>query len=217
MVLLVTSRFLSCPDSLLTFSPFRMNLEKMEPETFICLPAVVFVSYVSSLIALSQSFNHASNLSTPRSRGILQKRNKEKSECSLPELDWGPHGIRSKTAVYFLFQNGGWLYFISVTQQKNGCSGSLKWDSQLHPVRHLLSLQPRDTHILVHLFWLFFPHVSCWNTMNINRPVMAFENDIRNLACRVKVLSLARSHTDAPLESSREMILKWLSYLFQDT
>lgn len=81
---LVTSRFLSPPDSPLTFSQVRMDLEKMESEacfcesvsiwlTFspilICLPAVCFVSCASSSIALTQSFNHASNLSTPRSQG----------------------------------------------------------------------------------------------------------------------------------------------------
>lgn len=66
-------------------SSFMMNLEKMQSylilffervsirlpfsPILICLPAVCFVSCASSSIALTQSFNHASNLSTPRSQG----------------------------------------------------------------------------------------------------------------------------------------------------
>lgn len=81
---LVTGRFLSPPDSPLTFSQFMRYHEKMESKAcffesasiwlpfspiLICLPAVCFVSCASSSIALTQSFNHASNLSTPRSQG----------------------------------------------------------------------------------------------------------------------------------------------------
>lgn len=52
---------------------------------------------------------------------------------------------------------------------------------------------------------------------NINWTIIAFENDIWNLACGVKVLlSEPRFPTDALLESKQEVILKCLSCLFQE-
>lgn len=88
------------------------------------------VSCASSLIAQTQSFNHASNLSSPRSQEgffkikfrILCRTATSKSWLRVP---W--HTFKD-CCVFPVSERG--LVYISC-QHTNGCSGSLKWDSQL--------------------------------------------------------------------------------------
>lgn len=139
--------------------PFSPNL--------ICLPAVCFVSCTSSLIALTQSFNHASSLSTLRSQGgSLKIKSEYCAEQQLPKLDWESNDILSKTAVCFLFQREDWFVVQSVTQYMNGCSVSLKWDS-LSSALIAASQQPNFG-----IFILTF--LPCWNTKNVNRGILLF-------------------------------------------
>lgn len=162
-VLLVTSRFLSFPDSVLTFSPFVMNLEKMEPfflkkkkkhlaafVSYFNLPACCLFSVLCFIIDCSHSVLQSCLLSVnTKVRKSLKKEIKRNQNTV-----WNSHfqSLTEAPMAYFqrwlcfFFQREDWLYFFSVTQHKNGCSGSLKSDPQLwHPSRHLLSSQPRDT------------------------------------------------------------------------
>lgn len=195
--LLVTGRFLSPPDSLRTFSSFMMNLEKMESSLIlffesvsiwlpfspilICLPAVCFLSCASSSIALTQSFNHASNLSTPRSQGgsfkikirILCGTATSKAWVRVP---W--HTFKD-SSVFPVSERG--LVYISCQQRSIWMDVQAVW-SEIHSCSIQWALCSHRL-LAAHKFWyIYLEFFSVVETQHTSTgPSYSFENYIWNL------------------------------------